>query len=57
MRDLVARKSFLWRKKIDNMLQKLFPQTWLPLHSTVSFTNIGYRQCQLNNHRQNQVSL
>ncbi|VVC40858.1 Kynurenine 3-monooxygenase,FAD-binding domain,FAD/NAD(P)-binding domain [Cinara cedri] len=55
MRDLVARKSFLWRKKIDNILQKWFPQTWIPLHSSVSFTTIGYKQCQLNNQCQNKI--
>lgn len=56
MRDLVARKRFLWRKKIDNILQKWFPQTWIPLHSAISFTTIGYEQCQLNNQWQNQVN-
>lgn len=56
MRDLVTRKSFLWRKKIDNILYRLFPQIWMPLHSSVSFTKIGYKQCQLNNQWQDRVS-
>lgn len=57
MRDLVARKQFLWRKKIDNILHRLFPQTWIPLHSSVSFTLIPYSQCKLNNEWQNKVSI
>lgn len=57
MRDLVARKSFLWRKKIDNILYKWFPQTWMPLHSLISFTTIGYKQCKLNSQWQDQVSM
>lgn len=57
MRDLVARKSFLWRKKIDNVLHKWFPQTWISLHSLVSFTTIGYKQCKLNSQWQDQVSI
>lgn len=56
MRDLVARKSFLWRKKIDNTLYKWFPQIWIPLHNAISFTTIGYKQCELNRQWQNQVS-
>ncbi|CAI6360244.1 unnamed protein product [Macrosiphum euphorbiae] len=55
MRDLVARKSFLWRKKLDNILSKWFPQTWIPLHSSVSFTSISYKQCKLDNQWQDQI--
>ncbi|XP_025420301.1 kynurenine 3-monooxygenase [Sipha flava] len=55
MRDLVTRKSFLWRKKIDKILYKWFPQKWIPLHSLVSFTTIGYKQCKLINQWQDQV--
>lgn len=56
MRDLVARKSFLWRKKLDDLLYKLFPRIWMPLHSSVSFTTVGYKQCKLNNQWQDQVN-
>ncbi|XP_060833948.1 kynurenine 3-monooxygenase isoform X1 [Rhopalosiphum padi] len=55
MRDLVARKSFLWRKKLDNILNKWFPQTWISLHSAVSFTTISYKQCKLDNQWQDQI--
>lgn len=57
MRDLVNRRSFLWRKKIDHILYKWFRHAWIPLHSSISFTTIGYKQCKLNNQWQDQVSL
>lgn len=57
MRDLVTRKTFLWRKQIDDILHKCFPKTWIPLHSSISFTTIGYKQCQLDNEWQDKVSI
>ncbi|KAJ9596074.1 hypothetical protein L9F63_012742, partial [Diploptera punctata] len=45
MRDLVNRRSFLVRKKIDNMLFWLFPNVWVPLYQSVTFTHTGYKNC------------
>jgi kynurenine 3-monooxygenase len=37
MRDLVANEEFLLRKKIEAMLNQLFPDKWVPLYSMVTF--------------------
>lgn len=37
MRDLVADADFLLRKKIEAKLHELFPDTWVPLYSMVTF--------------------
>lgn len=57
MRDLVNRRSFLLRKKVDNFLFWLLPNIWVPLYLSVAFTNIGYRQCMDNKHWQDKVCL
>ncbi|PNF20346.1 Kynurenine 3-monooxygenase [Cryptotermes secundus] len=48
MRDLVNRRSFLLRKKVDNLLFWLLPNIWVPLYLSVTFTDIGYRECMEN---------
>lgn len=45
MRDLVAQPSFLLRKKLDNLLNALFPNWWIPLYTTVTFSRMRYHQC------------
>jgi kynurenine 3-monooxygenase len=42
MRDRVASRSFLLKKKLDNWLHKLLPRWYLPLYTMVSFTRIPY---------------
>jgi kynurenine 3-monooxygenase len=43
MRDLVADKEFLLRKKIEAKLHELYPAKWIPLYSMVTFyENIRY---------------
>ena len=37
MRDLVADTNFLLRKKIEAKLNQLFPESWIPLYSMVTF--------------------
>ena len=56
MRDLVAKPSFLLRKKFDNFLHALFPNLWVPLYSTVTFTRMRYHQCISNKEWQDKVS-
>jgi len=48
MRDLVNKKSFLVRKKLDNFLHWLFPSSWVPLYTSVTFTRMRYHQCVSN---------
>jgi len=45
MRDLVNKKSFLVRKKFDNLLHWLFPGWWVPLYTSVTFSRMPYKQC------------
>merc|ERR1712045_704839 len=48
MRDLVARPSFLLRKKLDNLLHWLMPQVWIPLYTSVTFSRNRYSRCVSN---------
>jgi hypothetical protein len=45
MSHLVTQRSYLWRKKIDNVLYRLMPARWIPLYTMVTFTRIPYKQC------------
>jgi len=45
MRDLVNKKSFLVRKKLDNLLHWLLPTWWVPLYTSVTFSRMNYKQC------------
>lgn len=45
MRDLVNSPTFLLRKKFDSVLHKLFPNSWIPLYSMVTFSRIPYAEC------------
>ncbi|CAG5132544.1 unnamed protein product, partial [Candidula unifasciata] len=47
MRSKVTTRSFWLRKQLDNFLYWLFPSTWVPLYTMVSFTRIPYHQCVL----------
>ena len=42
MRDLVADESFLIRKKIESYLHSVFPETFIPQYTMVSFTDTSY---------------
>ena len=42
MRDYVSDPEFLLRKKIEAKLSELYPKSWLPLYSQVTFSNIRY---------------
>uniref|UniRef100_A0A1B0DR24 Kynurenine 3-monooxygenase n=1 Tax=Phlebotomus papatasi TaxID=29031 RepID=A0A1B0DR24_PHLPP len=55
MRDLVNRSSFLWRKRLDDFLFWLMPNTWVPLYNTVSFSHMPYRKCIENREWQNRI--
>jgi len=45
MRDLVNKKSFLVRKKLDNFLHWLLPNFWVPLYTSVTFSRMRYHHC------------
>jgi kynurenine 3-monooxygenase len=44
MRDLVSSRAFLWRKRIQILLHKLFPRWYLPLYTLVTFTRTPYAE-------------
>src|SRR6266513_2383892 len=44
MRDKTASKIFRVKKKLDHMLEALFPGIYLPLYTMVTFTRIPYAQ-------------
>nr|CAD7396661.1 unnamed protein product [Timema poppensis] len=57
MRDLVNKRSFLLRKKLDELLFWLFPRQWVPLYTSVTFSNMSYTQCLSNKQWQGKVRL
>ena len=42
MRDLVADREFLERKKIEAELHRRYPERWVPLYTMVTFTDMRY---------------
>lgn len=57
MRDLCDRKSFKIRQSLDNLLFKLFPTTWIPLYTSVTYTSIDYDICLESKRWQDHVSI
>lgn len=56
MRDLVADKEFLLRKKIEAKLHELFPEKWIPLYSMVTFyENIRYSEAYTTGQKQKKI--
>ncbi|XP_017888715.1 kynurenine 3-monooxygenase [Ceratina calcarata] len=55
MRDLVRRTSFRLRKYLDTFLYKQFPNTWIPLYSTVHFSRMRFRDCIANKKWQDKI--
>lgn len=55
MRESVNSPLFIIRKKLDNLLNTLFPSSWIPLYSTVSFSRMRYHQCIENRKWQDKV--
>ena len=46
MRDKVGRPEFLYRKKVEQTLHRLFPQECLPQYNLVSFSTVPYVEAQ-----------
>eukprot|EP01137_Pigoraptor_chileana_P019073 Opistho-2@79581 len=44
MRHKVASRAFLIRKKVDGVLNRIFPRTFIPLYSMVTFSRIPYAE-------------
>lgn len=55
MRDLVTKRSYLFRKKLDELLYWMLPNTWVPLYNSVSFSHMRYSKCIANRKWQDKV--
>lgn len=55
MRDLVTKRSYQLRKMLDDCLFKVFPDVWVPLYNSVSFSEMRYSDCIRNRKWQDQV--
>ena len=44
MRDLVADPDFVLRKKIEARIHELYPESWVPLYSMVTFSHMPYAE-------------
>ena len=56
MRDLVADADFLLRKKIEAKLHELFPDTWVPLYSMVTFQDhVRYSDASATGQKQRKI--
>ena len=57
MRDKVGSKTFLWRKRGERWLHRLFPRWYLPLYSMVTFSRIPYATARRRARLQDRVVL
>lgn len=57
MRDKVGSRVFLLRKKIEKLLNRLFPKAYVPLYDLVSFSNVPYHEARERARRQDRVAL
>jgi kynurenine 3-monooxygenase len=55
MRSKVADETFLLRKALDRKLHELHPETWIPLYSMVTFSNIPYAEARERADRQSDI--
>lgn len=44
MRDNTGKRLFLWRKKLERVLHRVFPKWYVPLYSMATFTRMPYTQ-------------
>ncbi|KOB51820.1 Kynurenine 3-monooxygenase, partial [Operophtera brumata] len=47
-RDLVTRPSYRLRKAVDDFIFWLFPNLWVPLYNSVTFSTMPYSHCVKN---------
>lgn len=55
MRDLVASRTFLARKKLEEALHRVFPRWFVPLYSMVTFSRLPYGEAVARDRRQRLV--
>jgi kynurenine 3-monooxygenase len=57
MRDKVGSRRFLWRKRGERWLHRLFPRWYLPLYSMITFSRIPYARARRRARIQDRVVL
>jgi len=57
MRDHTGSRLFLWKKKGEHLLHKLFPRWYIPLYTLVTFTRMPYAEAARRARRQNRAML
>ncbi|CAL2044731.1 unnamed protein product [Caenorhabditis brenneri] len=55
LKDLVNRNSYKLRKKFDTIMNIIFPKSWIPLYSMVTFTRIPYSEVIERRKRQDKI--
>src|SRR5207244_5178222 len=55
MRDRVASRLFVLRKKLAILLHRLFPRWYLPLYTMIEFTTIPYADAVRRARRQDRI--
>ncbi|XP_044011575.1 kynurenine 3-monooxygenase [Aphidius gifuensis] len=55
MRELVMKKSFILRRKLDTVLYWIFGKRWTPLYNTVHFSRMNFRDCMENKSWQDKI--
>lgn len=55
MRSKVADPFFLMKSTVDRKLNELFPETWQPLYSMVTFSNMPYSEARQQAKRQERI--
>src|SRR5690554_3466682 len=55
MRDLAGDVDFLIRKKIERKFSDLYPNSWMPLYSQVTFSHIPYSEALAAGNRQRKI--
>ncbi len=57
MRDHTGKRAFLWKKKAEATLHKLFPSWFVPLYTMVTFTRTPYAEAVRRARKQDRVVL
>ncbi|KAH7694348.1 Protein KMO-1 [Aphelenchoides avenae] len=55
LKDLVNKFGYKMRKKFDLCMNRLFPQSWIPLYSMVTFNRIPYHEVIERRQRQDKI--
>jgi kynurenine 3-monooxygenase len=57
MRDKVGSRAFLWRKRGERLLHRIFPRWYVPLYSMITFSRLPYAEARRRAEHQDRVVL